>query len=61
MFDLVRFIYNSTYIVCVCVLECWTVKNKHKNQVSATEMRMLRMMSDKIRRDMIKNDTIKES
>jgi hypothetical protein len=41
--------------------KCWAVKSQHENQVShAAEMRMLRWMSGKTRRDRIRNDTIRE-
>jgi hypothetical protein len=40
--------------------KCCAVKNQHDNQVSVTEMRMLRWMSGKTRRDMIMNDTIEK-
>ena len=35
--------------------KCWAVKSEHENQVSVAEMRMLRWMSGKSRRDRIKN------
>ena len=34
------------------------LRNKHENQVSLAEMRMLHWMSGKTRRDRIRNDTI---
>jgi len=40
--------------------KCWAVKSQHDNQVSVAEMRMLRWMSGKTRRDKIRNDTIRE-
>jgi len=45
---------------CCMVMKCWAVKNQHKNQVSVAEMRMLRWMGGKTRRDRITNDTIRE-
>lgn len=41
--------------------KCWTVNNQHENKVSVTEMRMLRWMCSKSKRDKIRNDNIRES
>ena len=42
------------------MVQCLPIKNQHENQVSIDEMRMLRWMSGKIRRDKIRNDIIRE-
>lgn len=34
----------------------WEVKNQHKNKVSVAEVRMLRWVCGKTRRDKIRND-----
>ncbi|KAM7467464.1 hypothetical protein LguiB_015026 [Lonicera macranthoides] len=40
--------------------ECWAVKSQHENKLSVAEMRMLRWMSGKTRKDKIRNVTIRE-
>ncbi|KAM7524737.1 hypothetical protein LguiA_014639 [Lonicera macranthoides] len=40
--------------------ECWAVKSQHENKLNVAEMRMLRWMSGKNRKDRIRNDTIRE-
>lgn len=47
----------------ICLHSCygWGVKNQHENKVSVLEMRMLRWLSGKIRRDKIRNDDIREN
>jgi len=39
--------------------KCWEVKDQHENQVSISEMGMLRWMSGKTKHDRIRNDTIR--
>ena len=36
--------------------ECWTIKKKHVQQMNVAEMRMLRWMCHKTRKDRIRND-----
>ena len=40
--------------------ECW-LANKHVHKMSVAEMRMLRWMSDKTRKDKIRNEFIRGS
>ncbi|KAM7518030.1 hypothetical protein LguiB_016992 [Lonicera macranthoides] len=40
--------------------ECWAVKSQHENKLNVAEMRMLRWMSGKNRKDKIRNVTIRE-
>jgi len=40
--------------------ECWAVKNQHKNKLSVADMMVLCWMCDKIRRNRIRNNNIKE-
>ena len=41
--------------------ECWAVKSQHESKVSVAEMKMLRWMSGKTKKNRIRNDTIRES
>jgi hypothetical protein len=40
--------------------ECWPTKRRHIQQLSITEMRMLRWICDHTRRDRVQNDNIRE-
>jgi hypothetical protein len=40
--------------------ECWPTKRRHVQQLSVTEMRMLRWICDHTRRDRVRNDDIRE-
>ncbi|KAI8547555.1 hypothetical protein RHMOL_Rhmol07G0205300 [Rhododendron molle] len=41
-------------------MECWHIKKQQVNKISVTEMRMLRWMCGKTRRDRIRNKTVRE-
>jgi hypothetical protein len=40
--------------------ECWPTKRRHVQQLSVTEMRMLRWIYGNTRRDRVRNDDIRE-
>ena len=40
--------------------ECWPIKKQHMHKMNVVEMRMLRWMCGKIRKDKIRNDRFRE-
>jgi hypothetical protein len=44
----------------LCGAECWPTKRRHVQQLSVTEMRMLRWIFGNTRRDRVRNDDIHE-
>ena len=40
--------------------ECWPIKKQQVNKISVADMRMLRWMCGKTRRDRIRNETVRE-
>lgn len=40
--------------------QCWAIKKEYENKLNAIKMRMLRYVSDKTRKDKIRNKYIKE-
>jgi hypothetical protein len=53
----------QTYFVPILTYEAeaWVMKNKEESRIQAAEMRFLRSMIGKIRRDRIRNETIRNT
>jgi len=52
--------YNTTVIPAMLyAMECWAVKNQHKNKISVAKMRMLCLICGETRRYRIRNTILK--
>jgi hypothetical protein len=55
-----KFYRTAIRLVMLYGAECWPTKRRHVQQLSVTEMRMLRWICGNTRRDRVRNDDIRE-
>ena len=55
-----EFYRTTTRPVITHRAECWPIKKQHMHKIDVVEMRMLRQMCGKIRKDKIKNKRFRE-
>ncbi|WP_375619007.1 hypothetical protein, partial [Bartonella sp. AC134YNZD] len=55
-----KFYRTAVRLAILCGTECWVIKTQQTNKMKVAEMRMLRWMCGKTRKDRIRNEKIRE-